>query len=105
MSEVMAFKNTVCTTSLASASCSHGAIPLGDGTTRFSLWAPDADAVTLILGDGRQFELEYQEDGWRCVVIENAEAISYRYRINGKLEVPDPAARLLIAELAPGACR
>jgi len=104
MSQVMAFKNTACATPIATSSCSHGAIPLGDGTTRFSLWAPDADAVTLILGDGRQFELEYQEDGWRCVVIEGADAVSYRYMINGKLEVPDPAARLQQGDVHGWSC-
>lgn len=72
---------------------SHGAILQTDGTTRFSLWAPDADTVTLSLGDGRHFELDYQQDGWRCAEVECPAGMSYRYIINDKLQVPDPAAR------------
>ncbi|MDO8345069.1 MAG: malto-oligosyltrehalose trehalohydrolase [Cellvibrio sp.] len=78
---------------------SHGAIPQPDGTTRFSLWAPDADAVTLILDDGRQFELEYQQDGWRCAMVKCAADTRYRYLINNKLQVPDPATRVQHADV------
>lgn len=78
---------------------SHGAIPQADGTTRFSLWAPDADAVTLMLDDGRQFELEYQQDGWRCAIVNCSAGTRYRYLINNKLQVPDPATRVQHADV------
>lgn len=94
MSRMTSFDNASCANSIPTPNYSHGAIPKPDGTTRFSLWAPDADTVTLTLGDGRQFELEYQQDGWRCAVVECATGTSYRYVINGKIEVPDPATRL-----------
>ena len=93
MSGMMAFGGASCANPTTAPIYSHGALPESDGTTRFSLWAPDADTVTLILGDGRQFELDYQQDGWRCAVVECVAGTGYRYSINGKLEVPDPAAR------------
>ncbi len=73
---------------------SHGAFPQPDGTTRFSLWAPDADKVEVSLGDGRLFALEQMGDGWYGTVIECLAGTSYRYVINGNVRVPDPAARL-----------
>ena len=78
---------------------SHGAIPQADGTTRFSLWAPDSDAVTLMLDDGRQFELDYQQDGWRCAIVKCPADTRYRYLINNKLQVPDPATRVQHADV------
>ncbi|MDR7089456.1 MULTISPECIES: malto-oligosyltrehalose trehalohydrolase [Cellvibrio] len=73
---------------------SHGAFPLPDGTTRFSLWAPDADKVDVSLGDGRLYPLEYKKNGWYSTRVECVAGTAYRYIINGKARVPDPAARL-----------
>lgn len=73
---------------------SHGAFPLADGTTRFSLWAPDADKVDVNLGDGRAYPLQYQKDGWYSTQVECVAGTAYRYIINDKVRVPDPAARL-----------
>lgn len=77
---------------------SHGAFPLSDGTTRFSLWAPDADKVEISLGDGRLYSLEYQKDGWYSTRIECTAGTAYRYIINDKVRVPDPAARLQLGD-------
>ncbi len=73
---------------------SHGALPLADGTTRFSLWAPDADRVEVSLGDGRRYPLEYCEGGWYRAQLPCVPGMAYRYIINGKVRVPDPAARI-----------
>jgi len=73
---------------------SHGAFPISDGITHFSLWAPDADKVEISLGDGRIYPLKYQKDGWYSAQVECAAGAAYRYIINGKVRVPDPAARL-----------
>lgn len=73
---------------------SHGAFPLPDDTTRFSLWAPDADKVDVSLGDGQLHPLAYQKDGWYSTQIDCVAGTAYRYIINGKVRVPDPAARL-----------
>ncbi len=99
MSRMMSFDNASCANSIPAPTYSHGAISKPDGTTRFSLWAPDADAVTLILDDGRQFELEYQQDGWRCAIVKCPAGTRYRYLINHKLQVPDPATRVQHADV------
>ncbi|MDO8312518.1 MAG: malto-oligosyltrehalose trehalohydrolase, partial [Sideroxyarcus sp.] len=99
MSRMMSFDNASCANSNPAPTYSHGAISQADGSTRFSLWAPDADAVTLILDDGRQFELEYQQDGWRCAIVKCPTDTRYRYLINNKLQVPDPAARVQHADV------
>jgi len=73
---------------------SHGATPQPDGTTQFSLWAPDADRVEVSLADGREQLLEQTGDGWHRTRMECIAGTGYRYIINGKVRVPDPAARL-----------
>jgi maltooligosyltrehalose trehalohydrolase len=73
---------------------SHGAFPQPNGTTRFSLWAPDASKVEVQLADGNLHALEHQDEGWYSATLECAPGIGYRYIINGNLKVPDPAARL-----------
>jgi maltooligosyltrehalose trehalohydrolase len=73
-----------------------GAEWLGDGTARFRLWAPSAERVELcLLSGGRETRsaMTRQPDGW-CVAIQPARpGARYRYRIDGKAFVPDPASR------------
>jgi maltooligosyltrehalose trehalohydrolase len=76
----------------------HGAFPRADGTTYFSLWAPDADQVELFLSDGHQYQMVPKGDGWYSQVIECPRGTAYRYVINGKTGVPDPAARLQLGD-------
>jgi maltooligosyltrehalose trehalohydrolase len=94
MSHITCFEKPVRTNDLSLGFYSHGAFPLPDGTTHFSLWAPDADKVDVSLGDGRVYPLEYQTDGWYSARVECVAGTAYRYIINGKVRVPDPAARL-----------
>ncbi len=77
------------------------AMPFGaelraDGTARFRLWAPSAESVELVLAhDGaiQRLPMPRIEDGW-CERVEPAAAgARYRFRIDGDLEVPDPASR------------
>ena len=45
-----------------------GAECLGDGRTRFRLWAPSAPSVALLMDDGngaRTIPMPGQSDGWR----------------------------------------
>lgn len=74
-----------------------GAQPLADGRVRFSLWAPDAGRVDVCLeeaGSTADFALPAGEDGWFTLTTEAARAgARYRFRIDGKLLVPDPASR------------
>lgn len=74
-----------------------GAHPLPDGRTRFRLWAPSARRVELCVPDGhgeRVLELTAQAGGWREITVDAAGAgTRYRFRIDGTLDVPDPASR------------
>jgi maltooligosyltrehalose trehalohydrolase len=66
-----------------------------DGTTRFRLWAPGARQVELWLEEpGRAVAMPRDAGGWAEYVTRDAPAgTRYRYRIDGELLVPDPAAR------------
>ena len=77
------------------------AMPLGAALTdrgvRFRLWAPAAGMVELKLEDGQDAafaEMRETGNGWFETTIPAAGAGSrYRYRIDGDVEVPDPASR------------
>jgi malto-oligosyltrehalose trehalohydrolase len=66
-----------------------------DGSTRFRLWAPDAEEITLLLDEGqRQLPLDRRGDGWFGLTVPAMPAgTPYRYRLQDGTEVPDPASR------------
>ena len=72
-----------------------GAQTMEGGRTRFRLWAPGARVVDLVLGDdsSRTVPVSDAGDGWREVVTAAPAGARYRYRIDGDVEVPDPASR------------
>ena len=76
----------------------HG-MPFGaqieDGGVRFRLWAPDLEAVELVLPEtGRTLGMGRREDGWfELTTAEAGPGTAYRYRLPDGLEVPDPASR------------
>jgi malto-oligosyltrehalose trehalohydrolase len=71
-----------------------GAEPRSDGQIRFRLWAPSAKTVELALVEGPTLSMPAVGSGWYELVTPQARAgTQYRYRIDGKLEVPDPASR------------
>jgi maltooligosyltrehalose trehalohydrolase len=72
---------------------SFGAQVLGNGRTRFRLWAPALDDVTLELGDGRREHLRPDAQGWFCCELECGAGTAYRYRLADGTAVPDPASR------------
>ena len=84
-------------TQRASSACRLAPSSPIDGHVRFRLWAPARSSVELVLPDSRVAQLlhdEPLENGWFELVTDEARAGSrYRYRIDGKLEVPDPASR------------
>lgn len=79
------------------------AMPFGAEVTasgvRFALWAPGAREVSLLLdGDRgrREFAVPARGGGWFEVTVADARAgARYRYRVDGELSIPDPAARFV----------
>ncbi len=65
---------------------------IGEGTTRFRLWAPDADAVTLELDGAAPAAMTGDGDGWYAATAPVGAGARYRFRI-GDMAVPDPASR------------
>ncbi len=70
-----------------------GAAPGRDGRTRFRLWAPDAAEVVLELDDAGRHPLERRDDGSFDATLDAPPGTRYRYRIDGREPVPDPASR------------
>jgi maltooligosyltrehalose trehalohydrolase len=71
-----------------------GASLQGDGSALFRLWAPAAQRVELMLGDGAPLAARRDDDGWHEVrQLGLAAGQRYRWRIDGGLLVPDPASR------------
>ncbi len=64
---------------------------------RFALWAPKVSRVDLVLEkNGRKFltPMDALENGWFGLETESAgPGDLYRYRVDQRLEVPDPASR------------
>ncbi|QYJ16552.1 Malto-oligosyltrehalose trehalohydrolase [Rubrobacter xylanophilus DSM 9941] len=69
-----------------------GAEYLGGGRTRFTLWAPAAGGVELVLEGGAR-RMERGENGLFTLVAEAPPGTRYRYRMEDGTEVPDPASR------------
>src|SRR5690606_36641023 len=67
------------------------------GGVRFRLWAPDVDAVSLLLEgpDGqRTLAMEPLPDGWfERIVPDAGPGARYRFDVDGGPPVPDPASR------------
>ncbi len=75
-----------------------GAEPTLDGGVRFRLWAPAAREVELVLhaetSTPQLLRMPGVGGGWYELITQDARVGSrYRYRIDGDLEVPDPASR------------
>lgn len=78
-----------------------GARVLDEGGAEFRLWAPGAREVALRRwpGDDPQAEadtipMETTGQGWHSLVVEAAQPGDlYAFRIDGEVEVPDPASR------------
>jgi len=69
-----------------------GAEVLGDGGVRFRLWAPGAQQVDLVL-ENQARPMTRIGEGWHEATEKARPGAHYRYRIDGKHEVPDPASR------------
>ncbi len=59
----------------------------------FRLWAPGAKRVELLVHH-QTHEMRRSDDGWFKLTIPGARpGDRYRFRIDGEIEVPDPASR------------
>lgn len=70
-----------------------GAEPDMDGSARFRLWAPAAQAVAVVFPDGREVPMPPEGGGWFAATAPAAPGARYRYRVAPDLTVPDPASR------------
>lgn len=74
-----------------------GAEPTNSGEVRFRLWAPACERVELCIeGPGTDLSLpmEPTDDGWfEAISADAGPGTLYRYRVDGQMRVPDPAAR------------
>ncbi|WP_263145818.1 malto-oligosyltrehalose trehalohydrolase [Pseudomonas sp. RIT-PI-AD] len=70
----------------------HGAQWLGNQRSRFSLWAPDATHVSVVL-DERIHPLHPVAEGWFSAELACLPGTPYRFRVDDEYEVPDPASR------------
>ena len=76
-----------------------GAMVADDGV-RFRLWAPAAKSIDVII-DGAPEPMLRTGSGFFELVTQRARAgTRYRYRIDGELEVPDPASRFNADDVA-----
>src|SRR5687768_7960786 len=69
-----------------------GASPLGDGSTRFRVWAPRADRVEVEVG-GRREALGAEGVGVFAAVVEAGAVDDYRFVLDGGDPLPDPCSR------------
>jgi maltooligosyltrehalose trehalohydrolase len=71
---------------------SHGPQAHDDGTTTFSLWAPEPDEVVLHV-DGEEHATEALERGWRRATVPAGHEARYGFSLDGGDLRPDPASR------------
>ena len=69
-----------------------GAEVLGGGGVRFRLWAPGALRVELVF-ENQSLRMAEQGEGWYETTAKARPGTLYKYRIDGRHEVPDPASR------------
>lgn len=70
-----------------------GAAYLGNGVTRFRLWAPNQSSVSVEIGQRRPLAMERQPDGWFELETACEPAARYLYCLDTGQKVPDPASR------------
>ena len=71
----------------------HGAVPLDAERTRFALWAPDAQHVSLELENAVSLPMLPRANGWFMIVGRCPPGTRYRFNIDDEIHVPDPASR------------
>jgi maltooligosyltrehalose trehalohydrolase len=70
-----------------------GAVPLDSQTTRFRLWAPNAQRVSVVTDTGDTHTLRADADGWFSADLPCAVGTGYQFQVDDAPPVPDPASR------------
>jgi maltooligosyltrehalose trehalohydrolase len=70
-----------------------GATLLAVDRTRFRIWAPDRDSMTLELDGGEAVAMTRDASGWFAAEAPVGAGARYRFRLDEELAVPDPASR------------
>src|SRR3984893_16081071 len=70
-----------------------GATLIGDGRTRFRLWAPAQRAVTVDVENLGPVPMTRSDDGWFTAEAQCGAGTGYSYRLDDGRLVPDPASR------------
>lgn len=70
-----------------------GPVLLAPDRTRFALWAPALDTLTLEVDGQEPRAMTPQGDGWFAVEAPCGAGARYRFRLPDGMAVPDPAAR------------
>lgn len=65
-----------------------------EGRARFRIWAPKLQQLTLEFENAPAQSMPRSEDGWFQLECDTCAGTNYRYRIDDKLSIPDPASRL-----------
>jgi len=71
----------------------YGANLQADGRTKFRLWAPAQETVSVALENGPILPMARTSDGWFEAVAVCSGGSRYRYRLADGTLVPDPASR------------
>lgn len=72
---------------------SFGAELQADGTTRFRLWAPSLEVVSVEIDGAEPTAMLPTGDGWFEARVPCGAGTRYRHRVSPDLAVPDPASR------------
>ena len=70
-----------------------GASVFGENRTRFRLWAPDQEQVSVQIEDGERVPMRTSGGGWFEAEAACGAGAAYRYVLDSGLAVPDPASR------------
>ena len=73
-----------------------GAIPQGDGTTRFRIWAPSVPTVQLEIEGLDPMPMQAEGGGWFSQIAPVGGGAHYKYRLPEGLAVPDPASKFQV---------
>jgi maltooligosyltrehalose trehalohydrolase len=72
----------------------YGTSLVAPGLTCFRLWAPNAQQVDVVINGGAAVEpMRQLANGWFEAYVKCGAGTPYLFRLDGDLEVPDPASR------------